>query len=222
MAHFFFAYAHDAVDILEHYRKRSIIGNAASHSVAEQGSYWSRDLVSRFKRERIRRSAIGDDSDDLRPQIQAIANRTARADTRSLPDGHVNDVEVGDCREKLKPVGGDSFDDVAMIRGHEVPAVFVRQFLRAFLRFLIVVAKLNEIGSLGAHSGILLRAVSLRDDDVRRHVESPRGERDGLAVIAASRSDQSLDAFRFAKQFSGINHGSARLECPGWSMVLMF
>ena len=143
LAHFFFAYAHHALDILKHHRERSVIGHAASHAVSQQRGDRSCDLASRFERQRVGRRALGDDAHNPGLQVHAIANRATRADARSLSDRHVDNVDIGHRGEELKPISCDSLDDIAMIRGHEVPAMLVREFLRVLFGFLIVAAKLN-------------------------------------------------------------------------------
>ena len=139
-----------------------------------------------------------------------------------MPDGHVNHIQIGHRGEELQPIGGNSLDDVAVIRRHKVPAVFGGERLRVLFGLLKVAAELDEIGTLRAHGGIFLGAVSLRHDDVRRHVEPARRQRHRLAVIAARRRDQAPYVDRSAKQFRGIHHRSTRLEGSDGSVVLMF
>src|SRR6202041_1983471 len=103
------------------------------------------DRAFSFKRERIGGRAFRYHTHDSRLQIQSVTNRAARADARTLADGHVNDIQVGDLGEKLEPVGGNAFDDVVMVGGDEVPSMLGGEFLRVLFGFLKVAAELDEI-----------------------------------------------------------------------------
>src|ERR1700733_14653627 len=189
-ADLFVAHAYHVIDILEHHFKCRIIGHATSHSIGEQGAYRGGDLAFRVKREGISGRTFRSHSHDPRLQVHSVANSAAGADTRSLSDGHVNNIQIGHGGKELEPIGSYSFDNVAMIVRYEVPSVLFREFLRMLFRFLEVAAKLYEVATLCPHGGVFLCAVPPRYHDVRWHLEPARRQRYRLAVIAASRGNQ--------------------------------
>src|ERR1700733_3026621 len=221
LSNFLFAHAHHPLDMLEHHRKRSIIGHPASHPVRQQRGYRRRDATSGFKRKGIGRGTFGDHPHDLRLQLHPIANRAAGAYPRSLADRHVHYIQIRHRGEELQPISSDAFRYVAMIVRHEVPATLLCKLLRVLFCVLEVIAKLDEIGALRAHCGILLRAVSPRHYDICRHLEPLCRQRHGLSMIAASRCNQPRDAPCLAKQLSRIDHRGTSLEYPDRCVVLM-
>src|SRR5436309_14497257 len=81
---------------------------------------------------------------------------------------------------------------------------------------------LDEPGAEGAHGGVLLGAVAMRDDDGDRYFEPAPGISERLAVIAAGGRDQPVRRRMFARQPADIDQAATHLEGADRRVVLVF
>ena len=92
---------------------------------------------------------------------------------------------------------------------------------RLLARGLEVLPVLDELRSERPHGGVLLPRIAVRHDDRDREAETPPGEGEALAVIAARRRDEALGRRLAAHERVDIGQAAAHLEGARRLMVLV-
>src|SRR5262249_58991271 len=86
---------------------------------------------------------------------------------------------------------------------------------------LEIEAMLDEFGTLGAHGGVLLGAITVRHVNDCAQTRAARGNRHALAVIASRRGDDAVDSGLTALQLVHVDEAAADLEGTDERMVLV-
>src|SRR6202034_1863843 len=105
-------------------------------------------------------------------------------DTRSLPDRHIEHVEVWRLAQEFERVGGNPHDQIGMERRHELKPVAPGVTFRLLARRLKVLAVLDQIGAERPHRAVLLDRIAMRHVDRHRQAVAARRKSQTLAVIA--------------------------------------
>src|SRR5215475_1592717 len=86
---------------------------------------------------------------------------------------------------------------------------------------LEIEAMLDEFGTLGAHGGVLLGAITMRHVNDCAQTRAARGNRHALTVVASRRRDDAGDSGLTALQLVHVDEAAADLEGADERMVLM-
>src|SRR5687768_10354275 len=101
--------------------------------------------------------------------------------------------------------------------------IFLRREIRGiFHRRLKIMSVFDQLRTESAHGSVLLHAVAMRYNDHTAQAFASCRKCDALAMVATSRSDNTLCVWIFADKFLHIHNPSAHFECAHRIVVLVF
>ncbi len=108
-----------------------------------------------------------------------------------------------------------------MERRHGLETALLGQHHRVLARGLEVDTVFDQLGSERTHRRVLVGTVAVRRDDRHRHAGCSTGERQALAMVAASGADDPTHLRPLAHEPIDVDQPAAHLERAGRRAVLV-
>jgi hypothetical protein len=155
-------------------------------------------------------------------QTQQVAHGNQSANAGSHADTDIDGIESGNRTEQLEGIGCDADDEISMERRRKVQACGGGHTKSLVLRFVKVLAILDDAGAEAGDGGILVARIVARHVNCRWNSAACGGKRDGLAVIA-SRCRYDAGTLRLgAAQPVQVHESAPDLECPRRCVIFVF
>ncbi len=182
-------------------------------AVGEDADLLERNQLIAFQRPGHGRRVFRFDADhlDFRPHGLHVSRDTG--DQAAAADGHEDRVDVvGALPQDFHPDGTLPRDDVGVVERMDVGQPFgLRDFQRAFIGFLVVVAMQNDARRPVADGFHLDVGGRLRHDDSHRNTQLFGCQRHALRMIAGRRGDNAARLLLF-RQMQHLVVGASQFE----------
>jgi hypothetical protein len=180
----------------------------------------AKSVGTRFERKRHGGCVACDHADDLGRAAQEVAHADRPADARPHADRDIDRVQISHGLEQLQRIGRNALHEVAMERRNVVQISFGCDARARDASLVEVLSELDDGRAEGAHGGVLIRRIAMRDVDRRRNPVTGGGKRDRLSVIAACCRDD-VNALARPLQRVHVDDAATHLEGTRGRMVLV-